>query len=125
MVLSVNEQTFDQEVLGSPIPVLVNFWAPWCGLCHLIQPILLEFEARYSDQIKIVGINADANFKLSNTYRLTTLPTLILIEGGKVRQRLDSFRGRDELQQAIEEIVVIYTERTAYARVSVGSIKSI
>jgi thioredoxin 1 len=108
MVLSVNERTFTQEVLESPIPVLVNFWAPWCGLCHLIQPLLLEFHKHGSDYIKLVGVNADENFKLSNSYRLTTLPTLILIENGKVRQRLDSFRGRDELRIALEAIKVSY-----------------
>ena len=104
MVLSVNERTFTQEVLESPTPVLVNFWAPWCGLCRFIQPTLLEFQKHGSDYIKIVGINADENFKISNTYRLTTLPTLILIEDGKVRQRIDSFRGRDELRLVLEQI---------------------
>lgn len=113
MVLSVSERSFTQEVLESPIPVLVNFWAPWCGLCHLIQPLLLEFQAHSGGQIKLVGINADANFKLSNTYRLTTLPTLLLIESGIVRRRLDSFRGRDDLRLALEEIRLSYTVPTS------------
>jgi thioredoxin 1 len=111
MVLSVNEQTFTQEVLESPIPVLIHFWAPWCGWCRLIQPMLSEFHKHSSDYIKLVGVNADENFKLSNAYRLTTLPTLILIENGKVRQRLDSFRGRDELRLALEEIKLSYRDR--------------
>lgn len=104
MVLSVSEQTFTREVLESPIPVLINFWAPWCGLCRLIQPMLLEFQMYSSDSVKLVNINADENFKLSNSYRLTTLPTLLLIENGKVRHRIDSFRGRDELRLALEQI---------------------
>ncbi|WP_250124109.1 thioredoxin domain-containing protein [Chroococcidiopsis sp. CCMEE 29] len=110
MVLSVSERTFTQEVLESPVPVLVNFWAPWCGLCRIIQPLLLEFQTHCNGEVKVVGINADANFKLSNTFRLTTLPTLILIEDGQVRQRLDSFRGRDELRLALEEIRLSYTD---------------
>lgn len=109
MVLSVNERTFTQEVLESPIPVLIHFWTPWCGLCRLIQPLLSEFHQHSSENIKLVGVNADDNFKLSNTYRLTTLPTLILIENGKVRQRLDSFKGRDELRLVLEEIKLGYT----------------
>lgn len=109
MVLSVSERNFTQEVLESPIPVLVNFWAPWCGLCHLIQPLLLEFQTRSHKQIKLVTVNADANFKLSNNYRLTTLPTLLLIKDGVVMRRLDSFRGRDELRLALEEIRLSHT----------------
>ena len=110
MVLSVSEQTFTQEVLESPVPVLVNFWAPWCGLCRNIQPLLLQFQTDCSEQIKLVEVNADQNFQLSNAYRLTTLPTLILIEDGIVRQRLDSFRGQDELRRALAEIRVSYTD---------------
>lgn len=122
MVLSVSERTFTQEVLESPIPVLVNFWAPWCGLCQIIQPLLLQFQAHCDEPIKLVGVNADENFKLSNTYRLTSLPTLILIEDGKVWQRLDGLRGRDELQLALEEIIVSYKDRRkTYAGGLVGS----
>ena len=113
MVLSVNERTFTQEVLESPIPVLVHFWAPWCGLCKLIEPMLSEFYNPGSEYIKVVGINADQNFKLSNTYRLTTLPTLILIENGTVRLRLDSFHGRHELRQVLEQIKTSYTHQIA------------
>ncbi|MDF5712468.1 MAG: thioredoxin domain-containing protein [Rhizonema sp. NSF051] len=112
MVLSVSERTFTQEVLESPIPVLVNFGAPWCGLCRIIHPMLLQFQAQCCDQIKLVGVNADDNFKLSITYRLKSLPTLILIENGKSRQRLEGFGGRDDLLQALEEIKLNYTNRS-------------
>lgn len=104
MVLSVSERTFTQEVLKSPIPVLVNFWAPWCGLCLQIQPVLLQFQALCGEQIKLVAVNADENFKLSNFHRLTTLPTLILFEDGEAQKRIDSFRGRDELYLALEKV---------------------
>ncbi|MFQ4145653.1 thioredoxin family protein [Chlorogloeopsis sp. ULAP02] len=108
MVLSVSERTFTQEVLESPIPVLVNFEAPWCGLCRIIHPLLLQFKSQCGEQIKLVGINADDNFKLSTTYRLKSLPTLLLIENGIVRQRLEGFRGREDLLQALEAIKLSY-----------------
>ena len=111
MVLSVSERTFTQEVLESPIPVLVNFEAPWCGLCRIIQPLLLQFQAQCGDEIKLVGINADQNFKLSTTYRLKSLPTLLLIENGIVRQRMSDFRDREDLLLALEEIKLSYTNR--------------
>ncbi|MEH2072917.1 MAG: thioredoxin domain-containing protein [Nostoc sp.] len=109
MVLSVSEQTFTQEVLESPIPVLVNFEAPWCGLCRIIHPLLLQFQAQCGDEIKLVGVNADQNFKLSTTYRLKSLPTLLLIENGTVRHRLEGFRGREDLRLALEDIKVSYS----------------
>ncbi|MBD2777720.1 thioredoxin family protein [Iningainema tapete] len=112
MVLSVSERTFTQEVLESPIPVLVNFEAPWCGLCRIIHPLLLQFHSQSSEQIKLVGVNADDNFKLSTTYRLKSLPTLLLIENGIVKERLEGFRGREDLLLALAEIKVKYTNRS-------------
>ncbi|BAY96650.1 thioredoxin domain-containing protein [Tolypothrix tenuis PCC 7101] len=112
MVLSVSERTFTQEVLESPIPVLVNFEAPWCGLCRIIHPLLLQFQDECQEQIKLVGVNADQNFKLSTTYRLKSLPTLLLIENGTIQHRLEGFRGRDDLRRALEEIKVSYSDRS-------------
>jgi len=112
MVLSVSERTFTQEVLESPIPVLVNFEAPWCGLCRIIHPLLLQFKAECGEQIKLVGVNADQNFKLSTTYRLKSLPTLLLIENGTIQYRLEGFRGREDLRLALEEIKVSYSDRS-------------
>ncbi len=110
MVLSVSDRTFEQEVLASPVPVLVNFGAPWCGLCRFIQPLLLQFHSECSNRIKLVGVNADENFKLSNTYRLTNLPTLLLIENGKVCQRLEGFHSPDELRSILAEIKTSYPD---------------
>ncbi len=106
MVLSVNERTFKQEVLESSTPVLVHFWAPWCGLCRLISPILIRFQAESKQNVKLVSINADESLKLANTYRLTTLPTLILFERGQVLHRLEGFNGREDLQKAMEKMML-------------------
>jgi thioredoxin 1 len=117
MVLSVSERTFTQEVLESPIPVLVNFEAPWCGLCRVIHPLLLQFQAQCGNEIKLVGVNADQNFKLSNTYKLKSLPTLLLIENGILHHRLEGFRGREDLRLALEEIKLTYkSKHRAYNR---------
>ncbi|MEB3829750.1 thioredoxin family protein [Phormidium sp. CCY1219] len=98
MVLSLNEQTFKEEVLEAPTPVLVNFWAPWCGLCRTIDPILNAFAQEWGEQIKLVGINADRTLKLASGYRITTLPTLILFDSGVALHRIEGFHGRDDLQ---------------------------
>jgi len=102
MVLSVSERTFAQEVFQASTPVLVHFWAPWCGLCRAIEPTLTTFEAQWALQVKLVGVNADQCFKLANTYRLTSLPTLILFEGDKVRFRFEHYQGREELQRTLD-----------------------
>jgi thioredoxin 1 len=102
MVLSVSERTFAQEVFQASTPVLVHFWAPWCGLCRAIEPTLTTFEAEWAVQVKLVGVNADQSFKLANTYRLTSLPTLILFEGDKVRFRFEHYQGREELRRTLD-----------------------
>ncbi|AFY53760.1 thioredoxin domain-containing protein [Rivularia sp. PCC 7116] len=119
MVLSVNERTFTKEVLESQVPVLVNFEAPWCGLCRIIKPLLFQFKSQCGEEIKLVGVNADDNFKLSTTYKLTTLPTLLLIENGIVQKRLEGFRGREDLFAALTEMKYCYTNlpRTYGSRV--------
>ena len=102
MVLSVSERTFAQEVFQASTPVLVHFWAPWCGLCRAIDPTLATFEAQWAGKVKLLGVNADRCFKLANTYRLTSLPTLILFEGDRVRFRFEDYQGRDELRRTLD-----------------------
>ena len=105
MVLSVSEKNFSQTVLESSQPVLVHFWAPWCGLCRIVNPSLLKLQSESSQQIKVVSINADENFKLANTYRLTSLPTLLLFDQGRLIQRLEDFpQERETIHQSLEKI---------------------
>lgn len=106
---SVTDLNFREEVLSSSIPVLVNFGAPWCGLCKVIQPTLIQFHDRWDDQIKLVNINADDNLKLASTYRLKTLPTLILFTHGRISDRLEGFHSREELRTNLDRIVRMAT----------------
>ena len=105
MVFTVTEQNFLKEVLESPELVLVNFGAPWCGLCRIIQPIVQSYHARWSGKIRIVGVNADENFKLANTYRLKSLPTLLLFARGEVVERLEGFHNRDDFGRSLEAML--------------------
>jgi thioredoxin 1 len=109
MIHSVTDLNFREEVLGSSIPVLVNFGAPWCGLCKLIQPTLNQFHARWDDQIKLVNINADDNLKLASSYRLKTLPTLILFTHGRISDRLEGFHSQEELRTNLDRITRMAT----------------
>ncbi len=104
-MLSVNDKKFKHEVLESPIPVLVNFWAPWCGLCRLVEPSLQDLQTQYPDQVKLVSVNADENLILASTYRIRNLPTLLLIDRAEVISRFDSFKGRDDLRLTLNYLL--------------------
>lgn len=104
-MLSLNERTFRQEVLESATPVLVDFWAPWCGLCRLIHPLVQEFQSDWGEPVKLIRINADNNLKLANTYRIKSLPTILLFENGQVVHRLEGFNGREDLRRALQSIM--------------------
>ncbi|OCQ93092.1 thiol reductase thioredoxin [Oscillatoriales cyanobacterium USR001] len=108
MLLSVSERTFSQTVFESNTPVLVHFWAPWCGVCRVIDPLLNQFEESWAGQVKVVGINADSSLKLASTYKLTTLPTLILFDGGKVLFRFENFQGREDLRRTLDAFMQSY-----------------
>ena len=105
MLTVVNQDNFKKEVLESSQPVIVHFWAPWCGLCKMITPMLVKLQEDKSISLKLVKINADDNFQLANTYRLRSLPTLMLFENGEVKNRLDNFQGREGLLLSIHNLL--------------------
>jgi thioredoxin 1 len=104
--LSMGEQVFTREVLESCVPVVVHFGAPWCGPCRMIEPILTRFQAEWGKQFKLVGINADENLPLSSRYRITTLPTILLFNEGKIIRRLEGLYKRDVLQMELQGLLL-------------------
>ncbi len=86
----VTDSTFKQEVLESEVPVLVDFWAPWCGPCRMVAPVVDEISEQYDGQIKVVKVNTDENPSVASQYGIRSIPTLMIFKGG---QRVDMVVG--------------------------------
>jgi len=86
----VTDGTFKQEVLESDVPVLVDFWAPWCGPCRMVAPVVDEIAEQYVGQIKVVKVNTDENPAVASQYGIRSIPTLMIFKGG---QRVDMVVG--------------------------------
>ncbi|MDR5639668.1 thioredoxin [Thermosynechococcus sp. HY213] len=81
--LSVTDTTFEEEVLNSDIPVLVDFWAPWCGPCRMVAPVVDEIANEYQGRVKVVKVNTDENSKVATDYGIRSIPTLMIFKGGQ------------------------------------------
>ena len=104
-LLEISDAKFDSEVLKSDVPVLVDFWAPWCGPCRAMTPVLEDLAARYGGKLKIVKINVDENPTVAGRFRIQSTPTLVLVKGGSVVQQMIGLQPKENLEKAISGLV--------------------
>jgi thioredoxin 1 len=102
-VIDLNTGNFEEQVLKSKIPVLVDFWAPWCGPCKMIAPILEDVAGELGDTARICKINVDEQGELSSKFKILSIPTLILFKNGEVFDKLVGARSKDELKEFVKK----------------------
>ncbi len=101
-IKEVSDATFDQEVIQSETPVLVDFWAPWCGPCKAIAPVLEEIHKNYEGQLKIVKCNVDDNPSTPSSFGIRAIPTLIFFKGGEKVEQIVGMVDKAKLEQTIK-----------------------
>ena len=106
-VLEVNDATFDQEVLKSEQPVLVDFWAVWCGPCKAIGPTVDAVAAKYAGQLKVAKVNVDQNGATPSRYNIRGIPALLFFKDGKVVDQIEGWKPQDVVEEKIQKILGI------------------
>ena len=103
MTIEINDASFKSEVTDSAIPVLVDFWAPWCGPCKMIAPVLEEIASEYDGKLKVVKINIDENQTTPSNYGVRSIPTLILFKDGKEVEKIIGAQSKENLKQMVDK----------------------
>jgi thioredoxin 1 len=101
-VVHINAGNWQSEVMSSTIPVLVDFWAEWCGPCKVIAPVLDELSAELSGKLKIAKVNVDENPELAGEFGIRSIPTLLVIRGGVVQQQMIGAIGKMALKSRLD-----------------------
>jgi thioredoxin 1 len=105
-VFEVNDSTFDQEVLKSEQPVLVDFWAAWCGPCRALAPTVDAIAAQYEGKLKVMKMDVDKNPATPGRYGVRGIPALILFKGGQVAEQIVGFVPKDTIDKSLSRILV-------------------
>jgi thioredoxin 1 len=104
-VREISDATFEQEVLRAERPVLVDFWAPWCGPCHAITPVLQSLEEAAGERVVFAKVNVDENPVAASRYGVLSIPTVILFAGGEPKETVLGARPRFHYEQALREVL--------------------
>ncbi len=104
MTQEITDTNFESEVLNSSVPVLVDFWAPWCGPCRALAPTIDQLASEYAGKVKIVKLNTDENPESAVKFRINSIPNLIFFKGGKPVNQLIGAVDKSKIEAAIAEL---------------------
>ncbi|MDD4566205.1 MAG: thioredoxin [Eubacteriales bacterium] len=104
-IIYVTEETYESEVISSEVPVLVDFYADWCGPCQMVGPILETLAAKYEDKAKIVKINIDEQRKLAIANKVMSIPTMLFIKDGEIKERFSGALPQSVLEEKLGALI--------------------
>ena len=103
--IQLTDATFESEVLKSSVPVLVDFWAPWCGPCRMMGPMVEELSKEYDGKAKVCKLNTDDNPVSASTYKITAIPSIIFFKDGKAAAQLVGMQPKSELKKQLDGLL--------------------
>jgi thioredoxin 1 len=106
-IVTLTETNFQKEVLESPTPVLVDFWAEWCGPCKMVAPILDELAGEYDGKVKVGKVNIDEHQSIATQYGIRAIPTLLIFKDGEVAEQVVGLRSKRDLKANLDKVAVV------------------
>ncbi len=103
--IQLTDETFEKDVVQSPEPVLVDFWAPWCGPCRMLAPVIEELAKEYGGKIRVAKINTDEHPNAAARFKISAIPTLLFFKGGKVLEQLVGVHSKAEIKKTLDSLV--------------------
>jgi thioredoxin 1 len=103
-ISNINESEFEDIVSKTEVPVIVDFWAPWCGPCRTIAPILEQIASEMGDQVKVTKVNVDENQSLAQKFNVRAIPTILLFKGGELKEQVVGLIQKEALKQKVSAL---------------------